>query len=295
MIEVENVVKVYRRCSGILRRRCQEVKALDGVSFKIKRGEIAGIIGPNGSGKSTLMKILTGILKPTSGSAKVLDFVPWESREELAKHIGVVFGGRTSLLPYVPVYDNLAFLCSLYGVEKKRIDELAGAFGIENLLDAVPVKLSLGQRMRVELVAALLHDPEVIFLDEPTIGLDIIAKELLLNLLRDFSKDKAVIFISHDLGEVEELCSRIIILNRGRKVFDGSIADLKGIVDYKICRIITEKPVKGKYLHVFRIRGGIEKVIARFSPFGIRDLEVFSPPIEEVVSRFYGEGDDEGD
>jgi len=288
VIEVENLVKIYRRRRGLL--RTMEFRALDGVSFKIKRGEIAGIIGPNGSGKSTLLKILTGIVRPDRGNVRVLDLIPWERREELARHIGVVFGGKSGLLPYVPVYENLSFLCHLYGVKENRIEKLARDFHIENLLNAIPVQLSLGQRMRVELVAAILHNPEVLFLDEPTVGLDIVAKKVLLAYLRKIARKRIVVFVSHDLGEVEELCTRIIIMNAGRKVFDGSIADLKGIVNYKICRIVTERPVNGKYVHRIKVGRDVENVISQFLKYGIKDLEIFSPPIEEVVAKFYGEG-----
>ncbi len=296
VIEVRNLVKEYRLRKGgflgLFGGRTEIFRALNGISLKIKKGEKVGIIGPNGSGKSTLVRILTGVMRPSKGSAEVLGLTPWEQRHELAKRIGVLFGGRSVLFPFIPAIESLLYLAMVYSVPRReaerRIEKLAKRLGAEEVLEKEPVNMSLGQRIKIELIATLLHDPELIFLDEPTIALDILAREAFLEALKEIGKNKTIVYISHMLDEVEELCDRIIILNRGNVFFDGTRDELRKKVDYKICRIMLSKPFGGSRVVEFRLRRmGLQEAIALFEPYGIRDVEIFSPPIEEVVKEFY--------
>ncbi len=246
MIHVENLRKefrVYRHHRGglgalrnLVTREFRAVHAVDGVSFHIGRGELVGYLGPNGAGKSTTIKILTGILVPTSGAVRVDGRVPWLQRKEHVAHIGAVFGQRTGLWWDLPVVESFDLLRHIYRVPADRFAANMRQFDdileIGKLLDTPVRSLSLGQRMRVDLAAALLHDPPLLFLDEPTIGLDVVAKEHIRQFIKTVNRDRGttVILTTHDLGDVEKLCERVIMIDGGRLVFDGALADLRARV-----------------------------------------------------------------
>jgi ABC-2 type transport system ATP-binding protein len=320
MIQVDNLHKefrVYRHHRGglgalrnLVTREFRTVRAVDGISFHVGRGELVGYLGPNGAGKSTTIKILTGILVPTSGAAQVDGRTPWLQRKEHVAHIGAVFGQRTALwwdLPVVESFDLLRHIYRVpadrYAANMRQFDEI---LEIGALLDTPVRSLSLGQRMRVDLAAALLHDPPLLFLDEPTIGLDVVAKEHIRQFIKTVNRDRGVtvILTTHDLGDVEKLCDRVIIIDGGRLVFDGALADLRArvggervlVVDFEVApaaihlpgaRLIRQEANRA-WLRVEGASGGMgELMAALFRDYRVRDLSVEEPEIEEVVRQVY--------
>ncbi|GIP56033.1 ABC transporter ATP-binding protein [Paenibacillus vini] len=217
----------------LFKRQYNEVAAVKDISFQIPQGEICGYIGENGAGKSTTIKMLTGILVPTSGHLSVGGFVPYEEREKFVQHIGVVFGQRSQLWWDIGVIESFQLLRKVYKVSeqdfKRRLDELVERLQLQDLLNRPVRKLSLGQRMRCELVAALLHNPSIVFLDEPTIGLDIVVKSEIREFLKDMNREHGttILLTTHDLQDIEALCSRVIMLDDGRIIYDGGLEELK--------------------------------------------------------------------
>jgi len=246
-IAVENLCKTFtvrkKREKGKLLREKTVIQALDSVSFSIERGELVGYIGPNGAGKSTTVKILSGILTPDGGSALVGGRVPWKERKAHVRHIGVVFGQRSQLWWDVPIVDSFSLLKDIYRIPeadyKKRLDRLTGALGLEELLRTPLRLLSLGQRMRAELCGSLLHGPELLFLDEPTIGLDAVSKLALRDFLQKENREKGttILLTTHDMEDIAALCPRVMVLGHGRKLFDGALPDLLSRYDTE--RVMT--------------------------------------------------------
>ncbi|WP_123043410.1 ABC transporter ATP-binding protein [Cohnella candidum] len=217
----------------LFRREHTEVTAVKDISFQIPQGEICGYIGENGAGKSTTIKMLTGILVPTSGKLQVNGYVPYKEREEFVRGIGVVFGQRSQLWWDIGVIESFRLLRKVYGVSeadfRNRLDELVETLQLQDLLNRPVRKLSLGQRMRCELVAALLHQPSILFLDEPTIGLDIVVKTEIREFLKKINREHGttILLTTHDLQDIEALCSRVIMLDDGRIIYDGGLDELK--------------------------------------------------------------------
>ena len=249
-IEVSNLKKDFivkkKREKGQLLREKETVKALKGVSFSVDKGELVGYIGPNGAGKSTTVKILSGILTPDGGDVKVGGIVPWKERKTHVKNIGVVFGQRSQLWWDVPIIDSYSLLKDIYripqGDYESRLKELAQALQLEPLMRTPLRLLSLGQRMRAELCGSLLHRPELLFLDEPTIGLDAVSKLALRDFLKWENKEygTTIMLTTHDMEDIEALCSRVTVLGHGQKLFDGKLQDL-------LERYDTVRKVKVKY------------------------------------------------
>jgi ABC-2 type transport system ATP-binding protein len=297
---------------GVFHRRYREVHALDGVSFTLEPGELVGYIGPNGAGKSTTVKILAGILVPDSGRCEVLGRVPWKERVEHVRGIGVVFGQRTQLWWDLPVIESFELLRDVYRVEQGRyksiLDELVALLRMELLLDVPVRQLSLGQRMRCDLAASLLHSPPLLFLDEPTIGLDAVTKLAVRDFVKRLNRERGVtvILTTHDMDDIEALCDRILVISEGHILCDGSLGELRA-------RVTTERwltvdleeengaigdpdaTVVSREGHRVRLRFDPERVstadlIGRItSSHHIRDLFVENPPIEEIIARLYGE------
>lgn len=221
-----------KREKGRLLREKTQVRALDSVSFSIEQGELVGSIGPNGAGKSTLVKILSGILTPESGSVTVDGLVPWQERRRHVKSIGVVFGQRSQLWWDVPILDSFSLLKDIYRVPesdyKKRLDALTDALKLSEFLRTPLRLLSLGQRMRAELCGSLLHGPKLLFLDEPTIGLDAVSKLALRDFLQKENREKGttILLTTHDMEDIAALCPRVMVLGHGKKLFDGALPDL---------------------------------------------------------------------
>lgn len=242
-IKVENLSKTFRvkrkekgmygSIKAIVHPQTEEIRAVNGVSFSVEEGEMLAFIGPNGAGKSTTIKMLTGILYPDGGKAEVMGIDPTKKRRQLAYLIGTVFGQKEQLWTHLTPYDNFRFFGAIYDLSEReterRIGEIVERFGLGNFIDTPVRNLSLGQRIRCEIVASLIHKPKVLFLDEPTIGLDPVVKENVRELIKEMNKEEhtTIFLTSHDVGDIEKLCRRIIIVNDGRIVMDDSVEHLK--------------------------------------------------------------------
>ena len=294
---------------GVVHRRHRVVEALAGVSFQVEAGELVGYIGPNGAGKSTTVKVLAGILVPDQGRCEVQGRVPWAQRLEHVSRIGVVFGQRTQLWWDLPVAESFELLREIYRVDpadyRRRLDELVAALDVSAVLDVPVRQLSLGQRMRCDVIAALLHGPRLLFLDEPTIGLDAPAKLAVREFVRRQNREQGttVILTTHDMDDIEALCTRVVVIDRGRITCDGSLDALRARVGVE--RRITvdlehETPLQLDGVTVVRQDG--PRVVLAFDPrqvsaaavvaritqeHAVKDLFVENPPIEEIVSRLY--------
>ena len=247
VIEAENLSKTFRvkrkekgmkgSIRAVLRPQTEEIKAVSGVSFAVEEGEALAFIGPNGAGKSTTIKMLTGILYPDGGKASVLGIDPAKKRKQLAYQIGTVFGQKEQLWIHLTPYDNFRFFGAIYDIPdretEKRIGDLSDIFELSGLINTPVRNLSLGQRIRCEIAASLLHRPKILFLDEPTIGLDPVVKENIRSLIRQMNREfhTTIFLTSHDIGDIEKLCRRVIIVNSGQIVLDDSMEHLKFIDD----------------------------------------------------------------
>jgi ABC-2 type transport system ATP-binding protein len=315
IITVRKLRKRYRYArSGGLRAAFfpdyRTIDALDGISFDIAAGERVAIIGPNGAGKSTTLKILTGILEPSEGSALVLGLTPWHDRMQLAHRIGVVFGQRSQLWTELPVRQSFSLLRHIYAQEKPafaaRLGSLVERFALAPLLDQPVNRLSLGQRMRCELVASLLHAPSLLFLDEPTIGLDITAKAAMRDLIKQQAHDEkqTVLLTSHDTRDIELVCDRVIVINAGRIVVDQPTEELRRrflgrkLVTIRSVAAVIALDLPGvtrraaePHQTLFEVDTGelhVEKLIeAALAIGGIEDISIEDPPMEEVIHEIY--------
>jgi len=313
-IDLEHVGKdfVVRRAVGRLRRRTDVVHAVTDLSFSVEPGSLVGYIGPNGAGKSTTVKMLTGILVPSRGRISVAGLVPTRQRTKLAGRIGVMFGQRVQLWWDLPLIESFELLRHIYRIPSQIYERNLSAF--RQLLDLdeflrTPVRqLSLGQRIRGELTAAMLHDPEILFLDEPTIGLDVIARQRVRELLLSANRERGmtVLLTSHDLTDIERLCSRILIIDRGRLIFDGDVDTLKARYGKERVLVVDlEEPGPALQLdgaRVIRVEGprqwiafdgdrvsAAQLTAAAAAQAPLRDLTVQEPEIEDVVRRIYQE------
>ncbi len=243
IIEVTGVKKFYKiakREKGffqtlktLFRREYEIKKAVNDISFSIKKGEIVGFIGPNGAGKSTTIKMLSGILYPDAGKVVVNGYIPWKQRKQYVKNIGVVFGQKSQLNWDLPLIESFELMKYIYRIPQKKYEENLEKFtkllDMESFINQPVRQLSLGQRMRGDIVAALLHSPEIVFFDEPTIGLDVVAKEKIREFIKYMNQTEAttIIFTTHDMQDIEKVCERLIIIDLGKKIFDGSIEEIK--------------------------------------------------------------------
>ena len=307
-IDVHSVSRTYRRTSGSLfQRKTTTVHALQDVSFQIPGGALIGCIGPNGAGKSTLVKILCGILKPDSGTVNVNGREPFSQRQEHVRHIGVVFGQRTQLWWDLPVSDTFELLRALYQVPGHRFDArqklLVDRLGIGDVLQQRVRELSLGQRMRCELTAALLHEPDVLFLDEPTIGLDAEAKLAVRELLRwlQQSGDVTTILTTHDLQDIEAVADRVLVFGNGTILLNGALGDLRtAFGSTKLMRLVTDSPASHPAAMLIKRIGNEQTfsfdpavisaadLLAAFAAQAvIHDVEITDQSIDEIVARMY--------
>lgn len=323
IIEVEHIrkeFKIAKRETGIagalksiFNRKFTIKEAVQDISFTIEKGEMVGYIGPNGAGKSTTIKILTGILVPTSGKVLVNGIVPYENRQQNAKNIGVVFGQRTQLWWDLPTIESFELLKEIYQVSDKRYKENMDTFteilGLDEFINTPVRQLSLGQRMRADIAASLLHDPEILYLDEPTIGLDVVAKEKMRQFIQEINRIRqvTVILTTHDMEDIEKLCKRMILIDHGQKVYDGAIATVKNRFG-KMRTLVVDVEENGKDLvlsggELIRVEGNrkwirfnrdeisASQLIAQItSTHNITDLTVEEPTIESIISRIYQEG-----
>lgn len=320
MIQVKDLTKMYKpmRMSRQDKRESKSKeglkKAVNNISFEIEAGELVGYIGPNGAGKSTTIKMLTGILQPTSGEVKVFGKVPYENRRENATNIGVLFGQRSQLWPDLPIKDTFRLHRALYDIEKFRFLKqqamLVDLLGLSDFFDRPVRQLSLGQRMRGELALSMLHQPKVLYLDEPTIGMDVLVKEKIREHLLELNRQEGltVMLTSHDLSEVERTCKRVMLINNGKLLFDGKMESLRArcsadsVVNLTLDHIpsgVNDKLRELKYMEDGRIqflinRSKGEAVLLSdlLSQTRVYDLSITEPPIEDVIRDLYGEGED---
>ena len=334
MINLKNISKTFMVATrkrgtlaalfSLFRREYREIHALEDISFSVEKGEIVGFIGPNGAGKSTAIKIMSGILVPDSGECTILGMCPWKSRRKYVSHIGVVFGQRTQLWWDVPVQDSLDLLKDIYRVDENRFKENLGE--LSEILELTPLlslplrQLSLGQRMRCEIAASLLHDPEVLFLDEPTIGLDAVSKLAVRRIIEDLNRERniTVILTSHDMDDIEALTDRILLIGKGKLLYDGALGALRSRYD-RLRRLeihyegggisagpsadaLTQlpEPAGVKLISqkdnraVYEVDTSVIGVSAALRILGekldIRDMSAGSRPIEELIASLYREG-----
>ncbi|MFH8383011.1 ATP-binding cassette domain-containing protein [Kitasatospora sp. NPDC018058] len=313
LIELQDVHRTFtvRARTGRFSRTKREVRAVDGLSFTVEAGECVGYIGPNGAGKSTTIKMLTGILVPSAGRLRVAGVDPARERVALARRIGVVFGQRTTLWWDLPLRDSFELARRIYRIPDRRYRENLGRcvelLDLEGLLDTPVRQLSLGQRMRGDLAAALLHDPQVLYLDEPTIGLDVVSKGKVREFLREVNRDRGttVLLTTHDLTDIEQLCGRVMVIDHGRVVYDGGLDGLHttGRSERTLVVDLAEArpPIEVAGARVVKVEGprqwlafpaqesAAPIVAAVAARYPLADLSVREPAIEDVIARMYAE------
>jgi len=325
-IRVANLNKLYRtRVKGeglgasfraLMKPVYKEVQAVRDISFSVEKGEILAFIGPNGAGKSTTIKMLTGILHPTSGEMSVMGLDPVRERQKLSYRIGTVFGQKSQLWFHLPPIDSFALLGAIYDIDKstlgKRVAELTERFELGDLLQTPVRKLSLGQRIRCEVAASLLHAPDILFLDEPTIGLDVVVKQNIRELILAMNREQGttIFLTSHDAGDVEQVCKRAIVIDRGRIILDQPVKKLKR--DFLNKKVIAVRFQVPQYLEVPEgvILEKSSQLAARLSvdtgrcsidevmrwliaKGGVADITVEDPPMEEIIASIFRRREDE--
>ena len=319
-IEARDLTKIYRTyrkesglwgsVKGLVKRRYEETRAADSVSFQIDDGEFVGFLGPNGAGKTTVLKMLSGLLNPTSGDARVLGFVPWERRNEMKRQFSLLMGQKNALWWDLPAQESLELNRAIYGIDRDRFKKVVGGLGelleVQDKMNVMVRELSLGERMKMELISALIHEPRVLFLDEPTIGLDVVSQKRVREFLRLYNSEHRIVTMltSHYMQDIEELCHRVIIIDRGKIFFDGP---LNSIIDrfsgYKILsltfenkatrdftafgEVIEQTPVSVQ-LKVPRAKV-TETCRELLEACAVSDINVQELPVEEVIRQLFGE------
>jgi len=320
MIEAHGLTKIYRTykkepgllgaVKGLGRRKYEETRAVDGVTFSIEEGEFVGFLGPNGAGKTTVLKMLSGLLNPSSGSAKVMGFTPWERRDEMKRQFALLMGQKNALWWDLPARESLELNRAIYGIDRKVFKQIVGGLcellDVTHKLDVMVRELSLGERMKMELIAALLHTPRVLFLDEPTIGLDVVSQKKVREFLQQYNQDHRIVTMltSHYMQDIEELCQRVIIIDHGKIFFDGP---LEAIIDrfatHKILSLgfgdsatrdfrefgeVLEQDAQTVQLKVPRanVTDVCRQLLGRYQ---VTDINVQEIPVEEVIRQLFGE------
>src|SRR5437762_1046714 len=323
-IEASGLTKIYRTyrkesglrgsIKGLVKRRYQETRAADEVSFQIEQGEFVGFLGPNGAGKTTVLKMLSGLLNPTSGDARVLGFVPWERRNEMKRQFSLVMGQKNALWWDLPAQESLELNRAIYGIDRTRfekvVDGLSELLEVQDKMNVMVRELSLGERMKMELISALIHEPRVLFLDEPTIGLDVVSQKRVREFLRLYNSEHKIVTMltSHYMQDIEELCDRVIIIDHGKIFFDGQ---LDSIIDrfsgYKIISLTFETPgdrdfsALGEVLQQTPLSVQLKVPRAKvtetcrqvLAECAVVDINVQELPVEEVIRQLFGQRDSE--
>src|SRR5256886_2952443 len=321
-IEASKLTKVYRTyrkerglwgsIKGLVRRRYDEARAADQVSFQIEEGEFVGFLGPNGGGKTTVLKMLSGLLNPASGDARVLGFVPWERSNEMKRQFSLVMGQKNALWWDLPAQESLELNRAIYGIErdrfKKVVSGLSELLDVQDKMNVMVRELSLGERMKMELISALIHEPRVLFLDEPTIGLDVVSQKRVREFLRLYNSQHKIVTMltSHYMQDIEELCDRVIIIDHGKIFFDGP---LDSIIDrfsvYKIISLTFETPSRcdfstlGEVLEQTALSVQLKVPRAKvtetcrqvLAECAVVDINVLELPVEEAIRQLFGEHD----
>jgi ABC-2 type transport system ATP-binding protein len=320
VIETNGLTKVYRTyrkesglwgsIKGLVRRRYQETRAADNISFTIEEGELVGFLGPNGAGKTTVLKMLSGLLNPTSGRARVLGFVPWERRNELKRQFSLLMGQKNALWWDLPAQESLELNRAIYGIDRNRFKKVVGGLSelleVQDKMNVMVRELSLGERMKMELISALIHEPRILFLDEPTIGLDVVSQKRVREFLRIYNQEHRIVTMltSHYMQDIEELCDRVIVIDHGQIFFDG---ELSAIIDrfsgHKIVSLtFAEKQERdfsgfGEVVEQTPIsvqlkvpRGNVTAVCRQLlSACSVSDINVQELPVEDVIRQLFGE------
>ncbi len=319
-IEASGLTKVYRTyrkesglrgsLKGLIKRKYDETRAADDVSFAIEEGELVGFLGPNGAGKTTVLKMLSGLLNPTAGQARVLGFVPWERRNELKRQFSLLMGQKNALWWDLPAQESLELNRAIYGIDRGRFAKVVGGLSelleVQDKMNVMVRELSLGERMKMELISALIHEPRVLFLDEPTIGLDVVSQKRVREFLRLYNEEHRIVTMltSHYMQDIEELCHRVIIIDHGRIFFDGP---LHSIIDrfsgYKILsltfgeRPTTDFSVFGEVIEQTPVSVQLKVPRAKVTETcrellancSVTDINVQELPVEDVIRQLFGE------
>ena len=323
VITVENLTKNFKvkvkekglkgSLKSFVKPKYNIIKAVKNISFSVEKGEMIAFIGPNGAGKSTSIKMMTGILFPDSGKIDVLGFDPTKDRKKLAYEIGCVFGQKEQLWTHLTPYDNFKFFGAIYDIPEKivekKIEEMRELFELDEFLNTPVRNLSLGQRIRCEIVASLIHEPKILFLDEPTIGLDPVVKEKIRTLIKRMNKEykTTVVLTSHDVSDIEKLCKRVIIVNKGQVVLDDTMENLKyhylnkKIIDAKMKEKVNLEEVDGinilkdkdynLKLEVDLKKKSISDAIKLLNTDNIIDINISNVPLEDIISDIYKDGE----
>lgn len=314
-ITVEGLKKEYTvyEKKSLFRRNKRKIEALKEIDFTVKKGEFLGYVGPNGAGKSTTIKILTGIMTPSDGIVKVDGYIPYRDRKKYVRNIGVVFGQKTQMWWDLPVIDTYELLRGIYKVDekkyKKQLEYLVDKLFLQDILKQPVRQLSLGQRMRAELGACMIHDPDILFLDEPTIGLDVVSKHRVVDFLQEINKKGKTIFLTtHDMKDIEKLCNEMLVLNHGNIIYKGKVEGFKtvGELPIKIVAQMKRNGYNDLFMEIISQHSGtyddqksqlvlnlknkkeiseIAKIL--FNNFDIDDFSVQEPSIEEVIKTIY--------
>lgn len=319
-IEARDLTKIYRTyrkerglwgsIKGLARRRYNETRAADGVSFNIDGGEFVGFLGPNGAGKTTVLKMLSGLLNPTSGQARVLGFVPWERRNEMKRQFSLVMGQKNALWWDLPAQESLELNRVIYGIDsdrfKKVVSGLAELLEVTDKMNVMVRELSLGERMKMELISALIHEPRVLFLDEPTIGLDVVSQKRVREFLRIYNEQRRIVTLltSHYMQDIQELCHRVLVIDHGKIFFDGPLAE---IIDrfsrHKILSLTFDKPITREFSAFGEViqqtplsiqlkvpRAKVTETCRQLlEACDVSDINVQEVPVEEVIRQLFGE------
>lgn len=307
----KSFVKADFNWQDIFHLKKVETEAVKDLSIEIEEGEFVGFLGPNGAGKTTFLKMLSGIIYPTSGTAKVLGFVPWERDYKLLSQISIVMGQKNQLWWDLPAIDSFNLLKEIYGISeknyKKNLDMMAEVLNIKDLLGKRLRNMSLGERMKCELTASFLHDPKVIFLDEPTIGLDVVSSQSIRTFLKTINKEKkcTLILTSHYMGDIEELCKRVVIINKGSKIYDGLLSELmskyaaeKTVTIYlpdlesrkKFAQIKAKKKIEEQNGIIQTSNKEISDIVKHiFDQFPAENISISDPSAEEVITKIFNE------
>lgn len=304
IIQVSHIKKYYKiakhnkgfgaSVKGLFNRQYQVKRAVDDISFSIKKGEIVGFIGPNGAGKSTTVKMLSGILYPDAGDIRSNGYIPFRQRRQYVKDIGVVFGQKSQLNWDLPLIESFELMRYIYKIPQGKYEDNLKKFtkllDMEEFIGQPVRQLSLGQRMRGDIVAALLHSPEVVFFDEPTIGLDVVAKEKIRAFIKYMNETEqtTIIFTTHDMQDIEKVCDRLIIIDSGKKIFDGSVAEIKNkYANLKTIEVLLEngeKEIKTYNINEMPMNEVMEKL---FLEHEIKDISICDPEIDDIIRDIY--------
>jgi ABC-2 type transport system ATP-binding protein len=320
VIETNDLTKVYRTyrkerglwgsVKGLVSRRYDETRAADHVSFHIEEGEFVGFLGPNGAGKTTVLKMLSGLLNPTSGDARVLGFVPWERRNEMKRQFSLLMGQKNALWWDLPAQESLELNRAIYGIDrarfKKVVDGLSELLEVQDKMNVMVRELSLGERMKMELISALIHEPRVLFLDEPTIGLDVVSQKRVREFLRVYNEKHHIVTLltSHYMQDIEELCHRVLVIDHGKIFFDGPLDEIvdrfagfkilsltfgkEGARDLSAFGEVTEQTPVSVQLKVPRAKV-TETCRELLEACDVSDINVQEVPVEEVIRQLFGE------